>query len=418
MQKLKIATIGCGARARVYLSIIAKFTDQWEIVAGADPTAARVDAVRRISNNPNFQSFESDKELLSAPKLADIVIIATQDNYHYEPAKQALLKGYHLLLEKPAGQTLEESLELAELAKIHQRRVILCFVLRYTNLYRKVKEIVDSGKLGQIISLRASEGVGAWHQAHSYVRGHWNQSDECTPMIISKCTHDLDIIAWMMGQRCRRVSSFGSLSYFHPENKNPAHPDRCFDAADGAEECEYSAKNYFKEENKHWLSIIYPDPEGIEDTEKVKQWLANSKWGRNVFSCDNDVVDHQVVNMEFENGATAALTMTAFDEGRTLDIYGTKASLRAGDALRHNFNTDLVVRHHLSREVENVKIEDVQCEGYAGHGGGDFGLAQSLYDLVTSDDPDGTLEKSIESHRIGFAAEASRLAKGAPIELF
>ncbi len=418
MKKLRIAAIGCGSRARTYLSIASQFPDQWEIVGGADPIEERVEFIKGLSSSDTFQSFSSAEELLAADKFADVVIIATQDNYHYEPAKKALKKGYHLLLEKPACQTLDQAVEIAELAEKQQCKVILCFVLRYTQIYRTVKSIIDSGKLGDIISLRASEGVGAWHQAHSYVRGHWSKSAQSTPMIVAKCSHDLDIISWFMGQPCQRVSSFGSLSYFNSKNRQPGSPDNCLDGDEAHKEnCDFCAQKYLDEDMKNWLKLVYPDPNGLDDTEKVTEWLKNSPWARNAFSCDNDVVDHQVVNMEFANGATAALTMTAFDMGRTIEIYGTKASLRAGDAIKSHFDKDIVIRHHLSGEIENLTLPDLPEEDYKGHGGGDYGLVEALNALITGDSVDGTIQQTIESHRIGFAAEASRLANGLPVEL-
>ena len=416
---LTIAAVGCGSRSRTYTTIAATMPDRYKIVAGADPISHRVDYIREISNNPDFRSFDSAEALLAEDQLADVLIIGTQDNYHYEPAKAALKKGYHLLLEKPACQTLEESKEIEKLAAEYNRKVILCFVLRYTPIYRTVKQIVDSGKLGDIISLRASEGVGAWHQVHSYVRGHWAKSGNSTPMIIAKCSHDLDIIAWIMGQRCRRVSSFGSLSHFKASNNPEGHPENCFDFTEEQQQnCPYNTQKYLDEDHQNWLKMVYPDPDGLDDKEKVTEWLKQSPWARNAYLCDNDVVDHQIVNMEYENGATAALTMTAFDYSRSIEIYGTKASLRAGDANKIHFNKDTaVIRHHISGEIEEIQIEDENTSGYQGHGGGDYGVVDALYDMITTDDEAGTISNTIESHLIGFAAEKSRLNGGMPVTL-
>lgn len=420
MKPLTIATVGCGSRALTYMKLAASRPNEFRIVAAADPIPERVAAAKEISGNEDFRSFDSGDALLAEPKLADILIIGTQDNYHYGPAKAALLKGYHLLLEKPATQELGTTEELAELAKKHNLKVVLCFVLRYTAVYRKIKEIVDSGRLGEIISLRASEGVGAFHQVHSFVRGHWSKSAESTPMIVAKCSHDMDIIAWIMGEKCKRVSSFGNLTHFHAGNRPEGSPDLC---TDGDEEhkknCPYCALRYLDEDMEGWLKMVYPDPDGIDDKEAVLEWLKNSPWARNPYGCDNDVVDHQVVNMEFVNGTTAALTMTAFDQGRSIEIYGTKASLRGGDANKLHFGKDIVIRDHISGELEEIeiKVPEKGEEGY-GHGGGDFGLIDSLYKIITEDtDSASLIENSVESHRIAFAAEASRLNHGTPVEL-
>ncbi|QQL44530.1 Gfo/Idh/MocA family protein [Sulfuriroseicoccus oceanibius] len=417
---LTIATVGCGSRALTYMKLAASRPEQFQIVAAADPIPERVAAAKEISQNPEFRSFDSADALLAEPKLADILIIGTQDNYHYGPAKTALLKDYHLLLEKPATQDLETTEELAAIATERGLKVVLCFVLRYTAVYRKIKEIVDSGRLGDIISLRASEGVGAFHQVHSFVRGHWAKSQESTPMIVAKCSHDMDIIAWIMGEKCKRVSSFGNLTHFHAGNRPEGSPDLCTDGDnEHKKNCPYCALRYLDEDMEGWLKMVYPDPEGIHDKEAVLEWLKNSPWARNPYACDNDVVDHQVVNMEFVNGTTAALTMTAFDQGRSIEIYGTKASLRGGDANKLHFGKDIVIRDHISGEIEEIeiKVPEKGEEGY-GHGGGDFGLIDSLYQIITENSDSASLiENSVEGHRIAFAAEASRLSGGTPVNL-
>jgi len=394
--------------------------DRYHVVAGADPIPERRDALREISKNDAFRSFESADDLLDQDRLADVMIIATQDNYHFEPAKKALLKGYHLLLEKPAAQTKDEVLELAELARKHDRKILLCFVLRYTPFYSKVHEIVNSGRLGDIISLHAHEGVEAWHQTHSYVRGHWAKSAESTPMIMAKCSHDTDYIAWLMNSRCASVSSFGRLSYFTEKNTPEGATDRCTSGCPHATpqggSCMYDAHRYLSDKG-NWLNMVYPHPTERTD-EDVLKWLQTSPWGRCVWKCDNDVVDHQVVNMDFENGTTASLTMTAFDLGRSIEIFGTKGTLRGGDALKQSSNTDITIRDHFSGETENINLETLTDDDYQGHGGGDYGVINALDKILRGERAESSLiENSIEGVLIGFAAEQSRLQGGEVIPI-
>ena len=418
---LTIAAAGCGARARTYCKIAQSLGDRYSIVAGADPVSGRLEAMQKISNNPEFKAFDSAEELLAEDKLADVIIIGTQDNYHFEPAKKALEKGYHILLEKPAAQTLEEVLELTRLAEKYDRKILLCFVLRYTKFYSKVHEIVSSGRLGSIISMHASEGVDAWHQAHSFVRGHWGRKDESTPMIIAKCSHDTDYISWLMQSRCESVSSFGRLSYFTKENAPEGAADRCTSgcphAAPQGGTCMYDAHLYLKKHDT-WLDMVHPKPEDRTDEESI-EWLKSAPWGRCAWKCDNDVVDHQVVNMDFENGATASLTMTAFDFGRSLEIFGTKATLRGGEAHKSISKTDISIRDHDTGETETITLDNAAEEdGYKGHGGGDFGLVDAMDTIFRGDKcNDALIANSIESHLIGFAAEQSRLAAGATVRL-
>jgi len=417
---LTIAVAGCGSRARTYCKIGLSLDNRYQVVAGADPVPERRDAMREISQNPDFQSFESADELLAQDKLADIMIVATQDNYHFEPTKKALEKGYHILLEKPAAQTLEETRELARLAKKYDRKILLCFVLRYTQFYSKVHEIVSSGQLGDIISIKAVEGVEAWHQSHSFVRGHWSKSSTSTPMIIAKCCHDTDYIAWLMQSRCKRVSSFGRLSYFTEKHAPEGATDRCTSgcphAAPQGGTCMYDAHHYLDKQER-WLNMVYPNPNKHSE-EDVIEWLKTSPWGRCAWKCDNDVVDHQVVNMDFENGSTASLTMTAFDLGRSLEIYGTKACLRGGDAFKKATGADISIRNHATEETEMITFEELPDDGYHGHGGGDHGLMEAMDKIFREDGHHSALiENSIESHLIGFAAEQSRLADGQPVLL-
>ena len=416
--KLSLAMCGCGSRARTYSNIAMDLDGQFEIIAGADPIPARVDAVRETSNNPNFQSFSSAQDLLDQPKMADIMFIGTQDNYHFEPAKKALELGYHLLLEKPAAQSIDEIKELAEIAKKYDRKIVLCFVLRYTDFYSKVKEVIDSGRLGEIISIRAHEGVEPFHHAHSFVRGHWGKSAESTPMIIAKCSHDTDIISWLMGSPCKSVSSVGSISHFSEQHAPEGATDRCTDGCPHTDTCTYNALRYTTD-RESWLRMIYPDPIKKRETQEVVDWLKVSPWGRCVYKCDNDVVDHQQVLMEFESGASATLSMTAFDSGRTLEIYGTKASLRGGDAIKQQFETDIVIRDHYAGEIEKITLPKPEEGEYTGHGGGDHGLISALSGIIhgTAGSASSLIETSIESHIIGFSAEESRLQGGIQVSI-
>ena len=228
-QPLKLACIGCGARAQTYTELAARYPDRFQIVAGADPVAERVEKIRRTSGRPDFRAFPSAEAILTAGKIADVMLIATQDNFHFEPCRAALKLGYDVLLEKPIATRADQVLEIERLARQASRRVMVCFVLRFAAFYRKAKAIIDSGALGEIVSIQANEGVNPWHQAHSFVRGHWSVVGRSSPMLLSKCCHDTDIVHWLVGRRCRRVASFGSLDFFRPERAPANAPARCTD---------------------------------------------------------------------------------------------------------------------------------------------------------------------------------------------
>lgn len=163
--------------------------------------------------------------------------------------------------------------------------------------------------------------------------------------------------------------------------------------------------------------MVYPDPEN-RTKQDVLAWLGESKWGRCVYQCDNDVVDHQVVNMEFEKGTTASLTMTAFDLGRNMEIYGTKASLRGGDVVKALYDCDIVIRQHHTNDITKTTLTKAETSGYLGHGGGDYGLINEIDHIIAGRADQSTLiENAIEGHLIGFSAEKSRLQGGIPIQV-
>lgn len=406
---LKLACIGCGARATTYSTLAARRPDLFQIVAGADPVPERVERIRKISGLPEFRGFSRAEDLLAAGKIADVVIIATQDHFHHANCKAALQVGYNVLLEKPISTTAEQVLEIDRLARQRNRRVMVCFVLRFAAFYRKVKEILDSGALGELVSIQANEGVMPWHQAHSFVRGHWSETARSSPMILSKCCHDTDVVHWLAGRRCRSIASFGSLQFFRPERAPAGAPRRCTDPCPVGESCSFNALRYTTDKRTPWLGMVYDRAETATAAEIVA-WLQTSPWGRCVYHCDNDVVDRQVLAMEFEGGVTGTFTMTAFENGRHIEVYGTKGVLKGGETFKRHLETHLMLFPHEGEPVRyTVRDEE---GGYELHGGGDAGLVSALYEEMTK--PDGLplaagLDSTVHSHLITFAAEEARL---------
>lgn len=408
-QPLTLACIGCGARAQTYTQLASRRPDRFLITAGADPVLDRVEKIRRTSANPAFRGFSSAEAMLAAGKLADVVIVATQDNSHFEHCRGALRLGCDVLLEKPISTRAAQVLEIERLARQAHKRVMVCFVLRFAAFYRKVKEIIDSGALGELVSVQASEGVNPWHQAHSFVRGHWSVVDESSPMILSKCCHDTDILHWLAGRRCTRVASFGSLEFFRPERAPTGAPARCTDGCPVGEACPYNALRYTSDLRFPWLTMVYDRAQDASVGE-ITAWLRTSPWGRCVYRCGNDAVDRQVLAMEFAGGVTGTFTMTAFATGRHLEICGTRGVLKGGESYRQHFGTHLILLPHEGEPVRcTVQAED---GGYELHGGGDAGLINALYDEMTKP-PDAPLEagldSTVHSHLMAFAAEESRL---------
>ena len=406
---LKIACIGCGARAQTYAQLASRRPDRFEFVAGADPVAQRIEKVRCLCGRPDFRGFAGAEALLAAGKIADVMIVATPDNDHYEHCRRALQTGYDVLLEKPIATRAAEMLQIERQAVQAGRRVMVCFVLRFAAFYRKVKEILDSGMLGEIVSIQANEGVMPWHQAHSFVRGHWAVVSRSSPMIISKCCHDTDIVHWLVGRPCLRVASFGSLEFFRPERAPAGVPQRCTDGCPVGDACPYNAFRYTTDMRSPWLAMVY-DRAQDATSEEIVAWLRSSPWGRCVYRCDNDAVDRQVLAMEFAGGVTGTFTMTAFENGRHIEIYGTRGVLKGGETYQKHFGANLLVFPHEGEPIRySIQAED---GGYEMHGGGDAGLVNALYEEMTG--PAGAplqagLDSTVHSHLIGFAAEQARV---------
>lgn len=408
MKKITAILIGAGGRGMTYTNVMVHAPEKFSVVAVADPNPLRVALAKEAAGIPDEACFSDWREILARPKMADLAIIATQDNNHYEAALAAIARGYNLLLEKPVAQTPKECIDIANAARAKGVSVLVCHVLRYTPFFKSVKKIVDDGVIGDIMSVVHVEAVGNRHQSHSYVRGPWRNEADSTPMLLAKCCHDIDIIQWLIGKPCNKVSSFGSLSYFRPERAPEGAPERCSDACPVAATCPYHAGRIYNNK-KDWFrnKIATEMVQGAPDEDTVATALATTHYGACVFHAGNDVVDHQVVNMEFKGGATAQLTMNAFNKGgRFIRLFGTKGELTA-----YMSNTEIEVYTFEDRAVHKFPVVKTEEEITGGHGGGDQGIVYDLYDYFN-----GTytgcsvadISTSVANHLIGFAAEQAR----------
>ncbi|MBQ5930299.1 MAG: Gfo/Idh/MocA family oxidoreductase, partial [Clostridia bacterium] len=336
---------------------------------------------------------------------ADIVAVATQDEQHKEHATVMMEAGYDLLLEKPIANNKEDCLAIYETSKKYARKVIVCHVLRYTPFYSTVKRIVDSGKLGEIVTIHASENVGYFHQAHSFVRGPWRNKKQSSPMILAKCCHDMDILRYLMGEKCLSVNSYGDLFYFNREHAPYGSAEYCSEC--NCEDCLYKAQKMYTEEDHKWCAEYFTTKPLLP--EYILPDLKGTQYDRCVFKCDNDVVDHEVTIMRFANGKTACHTMTAFSKEiyRDIKIHGTKAELTGIVE-----NNELEIRY-FDGETEKISV-DISKADVGGHMGGDFFMMNSLYKALNGVPAEGItyLDVSIESHLMSFMAEESRLHNG------
>jgi predicted dehydrogenase len=396
--------LGAGSRGNVYASYAAKNPDEMMIVGVAEPIPFRRERMAKTFNIPVEHQWVTWEHALQVPRFADAVIITMPDHLHYQPAMDALALEYDLLLEKAIAQSWQECKDILHQTKKYNKIVAICHVLRYTPYFRKMKEVVDSGRLGDIISIQHLEPVEHIHMSHSFVRGNWRNSKESTPMIVSKSCHDTDIIRWIIGKSCTKVSSLGSLKHFTEANAPAGSTARCTDGCTFERQCIFSAIKVYKE-RKDWLYHLAID--NYEDATILKA-LQEGPYGKCVYRTDNDVVDHQVVNMEFEDRITVAFSMEAFTHygGRRTRIFGTKGDL-IGD------ESEMVISDFLTGRQE--KWEPGQARENSGHGGGDHGLVHDFVQAVSQQDPSlltSTLDASMESHLIAFTAEESRIRGG------
>lgn len=400
---MKIAIMGLGGRGGVYAHFTKYFGE--EVVAVCDTDETKREQAYAYGVNPDM-FFIDEESFWKRGKIADALVISTMDTLHYRQTMRALDIGYDILLEKPIAVTLEECEAIEKKAKETGRKVAICHVLRYSPFYKKIKDIVDEGKLGKVVSMALTENIGYYHFAHSFVRGNWRNEKVSTPLILQKNCHDLDLICWILGRKCISVSSYGGLNYFKKENASDGNAKHCAECK-YKDTCAYSCFRIY--ENSEYEKIAGLAAHGrLGNTNKeIEKSLSdkNNLYSRCVFECDNDVCDHQMVNMLFEGGVTVSLNSVAFTEDlkRHINVYCEKGSI-CDDG-----NGNLIVEK-FGEEPKEVIIEYPKG-GYAHHSGGDVGIMKEFIDYVKT----GKMTKSITdisvstlSHKIGFLAEESR----------
>ncbi|GAA3533101.1 Gfo/Idh/MocA family oxidoreductase [Nonomuraea rosea] len=410
MTEVTLAVVGGGLRGLTYARR-AHATGAGRVVAVAEPDPQRRAAFAAEFGIAPELAHPGWKELAAAGRLADAAVIATHDQLHTDPAVTLAGLGYHILLEKPMATTEREAARIADAARRNGILLAVCHVLRYTPYTRVVRGLLDGGRIGRLISVQHLEPVGWWHDAHSFVRGHWRRQDTSAPMLLAKACHDIDWLVHLFGRPPARISSFGSLSHFHAGDAPEGAAERCLDCP-LEPSCPYSAPRLYlgclgDPESEFWpLSAVTPG----RTEEDVLAALRTGPYGRCVYACDNDVVDHQEVVMEFDDGATCSFTMSAFTpmEHRRTRLFGTHGYID-GDG------TTLRLVDFRTGEEELIRADDAGAGGPSaadGHGGGDEGLTDAFLAAVASGDPSllrSDAAESLMTHRVVWAAERARL---------
>lgn len=408
-----VLVVGAGSRGMCYTYYAVNFSKRMKIVGVADPRPSTKETLKLMHHIDEDKFFDDWREAAELEKFADAVIIATPDRLHKDPAIAFAKKGYQILLEKPMAVTPEDCNEIVNACKENGVMLAVGHVMRYHPVSRKIRDLLDSGVIGDIVHIQHMEPVGYWHFAHSFVRGNWRNEEESTFSLLAKSCHDIDLICyWMGSRRCVKVSSFGTLSHFTKENKPEGASSRCLDCS-VEETCPYSAQKVYLKETRAGLfrwptTVVCSD--GVCDIESLTQALKTGPYGRCVYECDNDVASNQVVNMEFEGGRTAAFTMMAFTQAlgaRKTSIYGSKGELRCnggGPIEVFDFVTNKTTQYP-------AKIASFLPMHLMAHGGADYYLIDSFISAVASNDPSLIMsgpDDTLRSHLLVFQAEKSR----------
>lgn len=420
---MRLLVAGAGARGSAYARL-AVDTGSATVVGVAEPRRLLRESLAAELGVPEAGLFADWQAMLRTRLPADGIIIATPDREHGQPFAAAAAHGYPVLLEKPIAGDAAGCAELARLQRESGIRTTVCHVLRYTPLTALLRQLLASGAVGRIISVQHLEPVGFWHFAHSYVRGNWRREEDSSPFLLAKCTHDVDWLSFIIGSRPVRVSSFGRLSHFRPEEAPEGAAGRCT-GCPAEPRCPYSALRIYgpgrppdgaaaDPARAYFAEVV--DPGGTR--ESLWQALATGPYGRCVYHADNDVVDHQVVNIDYQDGTTASFTATAFTAAgpRRTRIFGSygEISVEAGSISVHDFLTGSTTVHPAPAVAPRVAGEK--------HEGGDRGLVQAWVTALARGDWSGVvsgLEESLVSHAVVFAAEEARRGSAVvPVEGF
>lgn len=402
-KQVSIVAIGAGNRTNKYLEYVKQHPDKAKLVGVVELNEIRRNKIAEKFCLEPSACFTDYHDFFRSSLKVDAVMICTPENMHYEPCMMAIEAGYHVLLEKPIAQTPEECIAIGEAARRKNVIVTVCHVLRYHPYFIKLKELACSGELGNIISINHRTAVGVDRAAHSFVRGPWRKESETNPMLISKCCHDIDFLLWLTKTRCRKLTSFGSLRWFKSTNAPEGSAHRCIDCQVESQ-CPFSAVDLYRI-RRDWIAN-FDVPQGKNIDEVIEKELEQGLYGRCIYHCDNDVVDHQIVSMEMESEVTINFSMDIFtlEDHRATQICLTEGEIEGDE-------TQIKVRRFRGGEETVYDFSDIKHKPF--HAGADLDLMADFIEAIQTEGKylRTSIDLSVESHRICFEAERSRKEK-------
>lgn len=402
-KQVSIVAIGAGNRTNKYLEYVKQHPDKAKLVGVVELNEIRRNKIAEKFCLEPSACFTDYHDFFRSSLKVDAVMICTPENMHYEPCMMAIEAGYHVLLEKPIAQTPEECIAIGEAARRKNVIVTVCHVLRYHPYFIKLKELACSGELGNIISINHRTAVGVDRAAHSFVRGPWRKESETNPMLISKCCHDIDFLLWLTKTRCRKLTSFGSLRWFKSANAPEGSAQRCIDCQVETQ-CPFSAIDLYRI-RRDWIAN-FDVPQGKNIDEVIEEELEQGLYGRCIYHCDNDVVDHQIVSMEMESEVTINFSMDIFtlEDHRATQICLTEGEIEGDE-------TQIKVRRFRGGEETIYDFSDIKHKPF--HAGADLDLMADFIEAIQTEGKylRTSIDLSVESHRICFEAERSRKEK-------
>lgn len=435
LSPVNIALVGAGARGELNLATLAKkHPDLIRFVAVAEKDEQRRDSFAKRFNIPRENVFSDWRELFARAKLADGIINALPCRFHYDSGLAGLAAGYHTFLEKPMALTPGQAVKLTRAAKEQNLLLMVALQSRYNKIYSRIRKLFDSGTIGRLMNIDCAENIGYWHFLLAYVRGIHHRADLSHSFLLAKGVHDLDLVNWYAGAPVKKVSSFGSLSYFTEENAPEGAPERCMDDCPHFDTCEFNAYKQFVDPGKPDIPLSLFSGMSLEavrdyllnprfrtlasvithdiSRESVMKTLNETPYGKCVFRSENDLVDHQTVSVEYENGITASFQLSAFSLiwERTLNLHGVKGEIRSAD-----FSGHLECRTY---NPAKVKKERIRYHGIV-HGGGDETIVVRFAQAIREDDRSNVLtgaKEALKSHLLCFAAEEAR-QKGEVVQM-